>query len=270
MVTLFLKTWGALIVATIALIQPWFVAFWKKYIRRGEVDIFETGQIDVGFSQLGPTIGLHGTLRARHRDLFISRIDLLVIRKSDSARHRFDWSFFCGYQGTLSNYQDATIELASGFLLRCASPYRYRIIFSDVNTQTEINTMLSSYKIAWNSKRADALRAHPHDQDQEMASSQGQGVLLHDTYQEFRSSTEHVNAFTDTGKAFYWKAGEYTLEMTVHTEDAKNPFSKTWSFHLTREESESLELNIIPILQTTCLGDIPYLNIVYPKYQEPK
>lgn len=54
----FLKLWGALIVAFVALAQPWIITLWRHYFRRGQIDIYETGQIELGYAEFGPTIGL--------------------------------------------------------------------------------------------------------------------------------------------------------------------------------------------------------------------
>ena len=62
----FLKIWGTLIIALFALIQPWIRAIWKKLSWQQEVDVFETGSIEIGFSSYGPTVGLQGTLRSVH------------------------------------------------------------------------------------------------------------------------------------------------------------------------------------------------------------
>src|ERR1700682_1369881 len=90
----FLKGWGSLIVATVALIQPWIIALWRKAFRPGSIDIHETGTIEIGYSSFGPTVGLRGTLRAVHHDQFVRIIDLTVIKEKDAARHFFPWVVF--------------------------------------------------------------------------------------------------------------------------------------------------------------------------------
>jgi len=39
----FLKSYGTIIIATVALIQPWLLALWKKYFRQGKIEIYHTG-----------------------------------------------------------------------------------------------------------------------------------------------------------------------------------------------------------------------------------
>ena len=85
--TAFLKGWGSLIVAAVALVQPWVIGLWKKFFRPGTIDIHETGTIEVGYSGFGPTIGLRGTLRAVHRDQFVRDIQLAVAKLKDDSKH---------------------------------------------------------------------------------------------------------------------------------------------------------------------------------------
>src|SRR5438552_10322360 len=90
----FLKGWGSLIVAVVALIQPWVIALWRRFFRPGTIDIHETGTIEVGYSGFGPTIGLRGTLRAVHRDQFVRDIQVAIAKVKDGSKHSFEWVVF--------------------------------------------------------------------------------------------------------------------------------------------------------------------------------
>jgi len=71
-----LSKYGTLIVAIIALIQPWVVYLWKKFVRKGEIKLYPTGSIEVGYSSYGPTIGLHGTFRCLNQDGSLAQLVL--------------------------------------------------------------------------------------------------------------------------------------------------------------------------------------------------
>ena len=90
----FFGSFGALILAFLALVQFWVKILWEKYFRKDKIDYYETGTIVIGYSPSGPTIGLNGTLRALNKDVFIRAIDLLVIRETDRAQHVFKWIAF--------------------------------------------------------------------------------------------------------------------------------------------------------------------------------
>src|SRR2546422_2957411 len=88
------RAWATLAIAIVALILPGAIWAWSTYWRKGTVDVHETFTIEVGFSSYGPTIGMNGTLRAVHHDLFIRSIDLVVTKMKDSSRYAFEWLLF--------------------------------------------------------------------------------------------------------------------------------------------------------------------------------
>jgi hypothetical protein len=90
----FLKGWGSLIIAAIALAQPWVIGLFKKCFRRKRVEIYETGTIEIGLSTFGPTVGLFGTLNAIHGDAVVRNMTLKVVRLKDKAEQDFSWGFF--------------------------------------------------------------------------------------------------------------------------------------------------------------------------------
>jgi hypothetical protein len=82
------------VVALIALIQPWAVYLWKKFIRKEEINLYPTGSIEVGYSSFGPTIGLNGTFRCLNQDVFVNSISVEIIKQKDKSTHSFDWGVF--------------------------------------------------------------------------------------------------------------------------------------------------------------------------------
>ena len=67
-----IETWTA-IVAVIALVQPWVVALYRRVLRSGRLEIYETGLPEIGYSLWGATIALYGTLRSRDRECLLNR-----------------------------------------------------------------------------------------------------------------------------------------------------------------------------------------------------
>ena len=139
----------AAIIATIALLQPWVVALWKRFLRQGTIDIHETGTIEVGYSSYGATIGLTGTLRAVHRDQFVRSIELTVVKGKDSSQHFFNWGLFRSGKLTIGRESEMTVELPSGFMLTTREPGRYSTLFVDSALQAEIRPHLTRVVEAW-------------------------------------------------------------------------------------------------------------------------
>src|SRR3989339_1799575 len=92
----FLKEWAPLAAwsAVVALIISYIIMIYRSYFIKPKIEIYETGFIQVGYSQFGPTIGLLGTIRALHKDCFIPAIRLRVNKNKDSSIHDFVWFVF--------------------------------------------------------------------------------------------------------------------------------------------------------------------------------
>ncbi len=144
----FLSEYGTLIIATIALIQPWIIFLYKKFWKKGKIDVFPTGTIEVGYSIFGPTIGLNGTLRCLNQDMFISSINLQIVKQKDNSIHLFDWGVFRTQKLTHKG-ESAELELPYGFMLNTLSPKRYNIVFFDMQTKNEMYNIIQGIEIEW-------------------------------------------------------------------------------------------------------------------------
>lgn len=125
----FIEKFGALIIAVLALIQPWIIAIWRKYFKPGRIDFFKTGKLEIGFSSFASTIGINGTLKGLNKDMYISNIHLNLVKKKDSSQHRFEWSIFRDTKLKLSGNKDMEVELPYGIMLSTNSPQRINIQF---------------------------------------------------------------------------------------------------------------------------------------------
>src|SRR5262249_19855232 len=133
------------------LAQPWAIAAYKRWFRRGTIDIYETGSIEVGFSYFGPTIFLSGTLRAIHQDMFVRSVSLEVERLNDRSHHAFEWvAFRHPLRVSLTAREDAAVEIVSGFLLTAVQPFRYNVVFADITTMVSVGDVLTAANTEWN------------------------------------------------------------------------------------------------------------------------
>ncbi len=145
----------SLVVAIVALVQPWVIALWRRFFRRGDVRVYETrfGNIEVGYTANGVTLGLLFTARAIHREQFIRDISVTVIKERDKSHHHFEWRFFRAL--TLSPYQpyQETMELPASFLLSPAQPRTLRILFGDVDLEPEMRAIAERVRVLWEEYR---------------------------------------------------------------------------------------------------------------------
>lgn len=251
----FLKGWGSLIIASVALVLPGAIALWKKFFRSGSVDIYETRLLDVSYGNWGPAIGLRGTLRAVHRDQFVRAIDLTVTKHKDGSTHHFDWILFRAEKITGLGAEDTSAEIASGFMLLTTQPHRYSILFSDTGHSAEMKPHIDALVEEWTTYRYSpgAIAALLQQKD---------------IYAPFSTHGTHVNTWTALDRLMYWEPGKYSLEMRVHTTRPERTFTRDWVFELTKAESDRLRLNSVVLCHLACDQSSTY-HFVNPSYQEP-
>jgi len=241
--------YGVFAIAVVALVQPWLIAVWRRYFRQGQIDVHETGLIELGFSALGPTIGLHGTLRAVHRDIFVADISLNIVRLRDGAQHTFGWAAFRGGQ-----LGEELYTLPASFLVSASQPHRYNIVWSDNETRQEMDEALAPVKEAWQKKVFENWAPEIEDYS--------------GPYEELAETPVHVQAFTDVGRRCYWDAGSYRLDLAVASARPDRSFRRRWKFELTEQDAELLLRNSIVILRQTCGFSDLTLNFANAAYLE--
>jgi hypothetical protein len=254
------------VIAVTALVQAWVYWAWRKFFRRGTAEIFESGTIEIGYSDLGPTIGLQGTLHGRDREMFVRAVSTRVIREADNAQHSFDWLAFKSVRFVSTRPTEVAFQLPAGFLLLPSQPFRYSIVFNDTAFQQQyVQPVIDSLRASWftavqSSLGGAALSANPQ-QAQAQIQNASQAA-----YPAFSAQPPHVNAFTQLSQQFYWNSGWYKLAITIHTARPERVFTKSWRFELTPANSNALRLNSIKVIQQVCeqyIGAYSFANSPY-------
>ncbi len=235
-----LKGWVvANVIALIALVQPYVYWAWKKYFRKGRIDIHETAKIEVGYSGLGSTIALLGTLRAVHEDQFVRSIELVVTRTRDNMQRRFEWLALRPATVVIGGSAQTELEIASGFMLLTSEPRKYHIIFLDPQFQAEVMSVGERVRNAWGT----------------FLGANGGAVLgadLNDLFQRFRVTPELVDAFTELDRMFDWQPVEYAINVQVNTANPDNTFSRTFRFSVTAQDIANLRTNCLRVIEEFC------------------
>ena len=255
----FLKSYAALI-ATVALIQPWLWAAYRRWFRKGQVQFYETGKIELGYSAAGPTVGLWGTLRGRLEDVFIRKIDLKIVRHSDSATHIFGWAAFRG--DSLSG--QPTVPHSFNVLKADAKPFN--AVFRASVIESEIQALFLPVRDAWfqspiNVERRQALATQGTVGDD-------CNSRLQQAWIDFAKEPMITDCFTELGRKCFWDPGSYTLELRIYTPSRGKPLAVKWEFSLDETQSKSLRLNAVTLLDQACgqSANVP-LNFVHVEYE---
>lgn len=259
-----LRVWGTFVIAAIALLQPWIIAAWKKFVRRGAVEVFETARIEVGLGNFGPTVTLSGTVRAIHQDVFIQEMYLQVRRERDSSQHTLKWMVFRSPSFDNSG-KSVSVELASGFLLSTQQPRVLTTVFSDLETRSLMQAIVQPVSDEWLKLVAEFFKsAEAHPNKLELPSKWAEASRS--LYEQFSPRKVHVDSFTALDRLFYWEEGWYSLTLVIRTSRPDQQFETQFRMYLSANDSNALRMNNLRILSAICEQGEPnwvYANVVY-------
>ena len=264
--------WGDF-VAVLALIQAWVVAIWRKYCRPGAIDIFETGTIEVGYTRFGPTLGVHGTLRARDRDLFVRSAHVELVKCKDQSRHQFEWGVFRSPRIALGKPEDLSLELPAGFMVLTSQPHRYSIQLYDLKTQEEMRPVLERVSRGWTDIMAEQRATVPSSETTDFAawfSSVGAMLSIKNqaAFEEFFKTPESTEAFTRIDRLCYWERGGYGLSLIIRTARPDRQFRRKWWFTLSESDEKNLHLNSVGVFRQVCGQPTGQYFFAFARYKE--
>lgn len=226
----------ALALAAIALAQPWVISL-VRHARRPQVDIYETGTVDLGFGLMGPNVMVAGTLHAANKSVFVRSISVQVVRDHDQSRHTLKWFLFRSSRLVLGQPEEVTLEQPYGLMLHPSQVQRYGIVFVDPDAQREMSSILAPLKEEWD--KAVAVSA-PVLTDT-ATPVQDQRLALYAKFMDDRRSEK----MRDIETLMYWQAGSYSLTVSVETDHPRSTSRKRWKFSVTDEDAKALRKNAL-------------------------
>lgn len=263
--TSFWKEYLTTIIAIIALVQPWVGWLWQKLFRRGTIEMYESGTIEVGYSNLGPTIAVQGTLLGREREMFVRAISLAVVREADNAQHSFEWLAFRGVRFITTRPNEMAFQLPAGFLLLPSQAFRYNIVLNDVSFQQQhVLPVLEPLRTAWTTAVQQALGAALNNPQPGQLPLQNAAQAA---YPAFAQQAVHVNARAHLDQQFYWNPGWYKLSMRIQTKERE--VTKNWRFELSQANSQMLRHNALKAVRQVCDQYFGEYNFAYVRYEAP-
>lgn len=237
-----------------------------KRLKKPIIDIYESSNIEVGFSGFGPTLGLAGTLRVLHKDVFIKYIHVKVNKGKDSSCHLFNWRAFRSNTILLNPNNLPPIEIAASFLLTQSDPFKYNIFFVDELFNAEISPKVAQVTTKWNNFRKKKLQELEQKFQKDIMNLLQHPMLESTIYDEFSKTGAITEEYAIIDRACYWEAGNYQLDIIVESSKPSKQTIKTVGFKLSEEEAKLLRLNSVLILRYLC-GFNESWYFAYPKYQ---
>ena len=212
----------AIFLSVIAIIIPIVQWAWKKWIVKGTVKFYPTGQATLFFNQSGSYIRLNGVLESERKASTIKKLSLVLTRKRDDQKLNLVWSFLISpvNQSMLGNYVQ-TMEAAHPFRVEADSVSCAFIEYGDPSDS-------SGKKI-----RKICNNLTP------LVLQSVQAPTYNEAYAAFSQTTAFIDAKNSILSDFFWEIGKYTADITV---EYNKKTSKTFAYEFTVSEQDSMEL----------------------------
>ncbi len=254
----------ALGLALFATLQLWIFLLAQKK-RQRQLFLHESGNIEIGFSALGPWVALRGVLRVTGKSAFVSGFELTLVDEKDKKQRDFSW--IASRSGFLQS--DASEwETPAGFLVSEDSPKRYHIVFGDLNRARASKDLLLRYNGVWSEAEIQISSLRKSQKNPAEIKNLTEEIL-----QEFKRREICFQSYTELDKACFWEHGSYTLNLKVKMEDPESSIDKTFAFSLSKVDVKFLKSNSVylldePIAKVLNLP-IPSLQTVQLEYGHP-
>jgi len=221
---------------------PWVIILLTRLFRKGQVDFHETVPIQLGYTHVGPLIGLEGVMRAIGVDMFVTKVTLSITKHKDKSIHSFEWWLL--RPDELPAVQTTGEKWRSPYPITIVASQSqlHAITFIDLQAYSEIRSIEDRLYEAWNQLRNQTFQGSLYPDPER----------LRNLFKQFRSSKLYTEPFSHINKLCYWDAGSYSLEIFIHASNPDGVFSKKWQFEITREQIRTFELNVPIILQEVC------------------
>ena len=217
----------AIILAALALIFPLIKWIYDKHIKKIKFDFLPSGNISIFFNKSGAYISLGGVYQAKNKNTVVKNISAKVTRLSDKAVLPLDWSSFQSpvFRQIAGNYE-TTFETAHPFKIEADTLTPLVVEFT--NNEQISNEMIASILKPLHMKANSDLNMP--------------NTIVQDYDPVFRASSEYKKALLEMNDIFFWKQGDYRVEVITEYDNSK--FACYSNFNLSKENSESLRANI--------------------------
>lgn len=258
-----LRGWITLAISVIALLQVWVIGGWKRFIRRGTLRAYETGNLEAGYSTFGPTLALIGTFRAINQEVFVEGMSVRVIRVRDKAERVLRWRAFRS-SGINAPTAAPQFDLPRSFLVQPTAPHNYNIVFADEEFEAELRIRLNEVLERWRSfldESAKNGKIPTESVDTILREPNASQVL----WSEFAKEPWVSELHAAISERFFWHTGEYDIALETRVASPARANATCWRFVITEQDSKSLRTNVVDIVRAQS-GYNAFLHFAYPQY----
>jgi hypothetical protein len=248
----FLREQGPWILSVLAVAQFWIWFLLRRYGGRKQLELYESGSIEVGFDANGPLIALAGVLRPLEKEVFVQSVEVTLVSDKDKARREFRWiAFKPNFLLPLAGAK--AWEMPHPFLVAPGDTRKYNVVFHDVEGFQQVKGILQSYYHHWRETERRILEWRQRRGGTSPAVGAGfpppEGKADHeDLIGEFKKLDACVTAYTELNQKCYWEQGSYGVTVKVVTEGGTSDYSKSFRFTLGKLDAKLLKGNCVTML----------------------
>lgn len=231
--------------------------FWDKSHHASCINNHTSDKVELGFNVYGPTLGLSGVLSATEKVIFIYEISIHLTDLSDGIEYVFEWADFRPHEFSKTDYSARFSKMASKFFITPQQPFVYNILFVNNEKYSEILPLLRQIKIEWT----------------KLLEYQPSATVIEDYeahYNKFLDTNFYSNALEIMKKNYFWRKGEYLLDIHIMTSDMKRTSTVSKSFDLSHEEAYKLQENIPKIIADICGQSKISYNFIFANLKQYK
>lgn len=267
---------ATIIIAVIALVQPWAIAVYRRFFSRRKLTIVTSGRLEIAYClPFGSFLALKGAIYSEHRQTLVTSMSA-VVRNEDTGEDRTlrvhlfrdPKLTFTGTTITIST------EVARPFVIEVEEVGQYYatfIDFGDFSSLEEIGRRISSL---WNQYAAtsvpalvSAIGTRPADPVQAALFEQRARKLIFEAHSDFLSQPDISPIVREVENLFSWPQGDYRVTLSLQVEGDKRTFPTSWPFHLTTGDETILRSNLPLIMRNLCgFTDLTLPLYAYPEY----
>ena len=167
----------------------------------------------MGFSALGPTVGLGGTLLGENDGQFVTHMRAKVIRVKDRSQHEFDWRIARTEILESDGTNKVTGVIASAFVLEQEATFPYSVLMVEPSADSDFARIRDQLQKDWQAYVVAQLGGVPNLADPAVLEKLQKNAEA--MYQEFSKPPEYANSSAALERLFYWNAGSYELKLLV-------------------------------------------------------
>ena len=207
---------------------------WRRLFAK--IEVHEMPSIEVGLSNLGPTIGFIGTLYAVRGAQIVTNMQLHVQKDGSPNSHIFSWRAFRANAVKVMELNNIEAEAPSAFKVNDQDLKKMSILFSDEQLLETIFKAVSS--------SVDEYRNFC--QLHRLPFVEGAASCHPDNFAKFyaQNAASVLRAQKVMHDANYWKAGSYGMKLVIQTISPRRRYISSYKFELSPADEELLRQNV--------------------------